>query len=159
MCDDIIEAQTVLYEDCTGGGKLETDVSVIKLGVPFMSNRATINTKYEFWDYKGRKDEHLVLFSSKENEKLWDADEIGSDLVDGKKVLVLSPLAGYFIRPIKSEDKNVPARCKVTYLLLSERTCLPDWIARKIIPKIFANTARKIVQYVAEKNNCEPTKT
>ena len=52
--------------------EFETAVSVMKFS--FLSERAGINTQYNLFDYNGQKGTHLVMFSTKSNEKYMNED-------------------------------------------------------------------------------------
>jgi hypothetical protein len=49
-------------------GDLTTHYIVVDVHIPFVAPRICANTLYTFWNYKGKKDEHLVLFSTIGNE-------------------------------------------------------------------------------------------
>ena len=86
--------QAKRIKDESGG--LESDLNVLNFRVPFVSHRYTVNTKYNFYDFKN-KSEHLILFSTLGNEKLMEPDSLGPDFKS--KVAAPNPIAGYFIRP------------------------------------------------------------
>jgi hypothetical protein len=59
---------------------------VIDVGVPFVSQRIAVTTKYAFWDYKGNENEALLVMSSEGNDHLMNAETLGKDVANGKRV-------------------------------------------------------------------------
>jgi hypothetical protein len=117
---------------------------VFDLKIPFVSYRYSVNTKYEFHSYGGKKDEYLVLMSSQGNDHLWGAETLGKDIQDGRKVKAFNEIDGYYIRP------NPDGGCRLTYLIVSESTALPDWIFKKIGPKMMATGCKKVIEKVKQ---------
>ena len=61
-------ADTVAGEHITTeSGDLHTHYIIVDVRVPFVAKRICGNTMYCFWNFKGNKDEHLILFSSETN--------------------------------------------------------------------------------------------
>ena len=60
-------AKTLHFEDENSPEKFETSIRVLRF--PFVNERAAINTQYNLFNYKGNKNMHLILISSKGNNK------------------------------------------------------------------------------------------
>ena len=111
---------------------------IVDIGVFMIAQRLAVNTKYAFWEYKGKADESLIIFSSEGNENLQNAEKLGKDVCNGKRVFAGNRIAGYHILPLESGPG-----CKVTYIALSEKSGVPDWIFKKILPGTLAKVSKK----------------
>lgn len=75
-------------------GRFETLVQIFRF--PLITERIIVNTQYLSTEYEGKKDYHLCIFSSQENEKYMTKEKLG-DLVDGNRVFLDNILSGYII--------------------------------------------------------------
>jgi len=117
---DIVEGDHITTE----AGDLHSHYIVVDVKITFVWPRICGNTLYTFWNYKGKKDEHLILFSSIGCEHMMTNEYLGNNKMNGK-VLVENDISGYFIRPSASGG------CHVTYTLLNDTTGTPDFAFKK----------------------------
>jgi hypothetical protein len=61
---DTVDGKHIITES----GNLHTHYIVVDVKIPFVAPRICCNTLYPFWNYQGKNDEHLMLFSSDDND-------------------------------------------------------------------------------------------
>ena len=135
LCTENVISRRILDEE----GGLTTDLLVINVGVWLIAERISLNTMYTFWDYEGRKGEHIVIFSTQGNEGLQNEETLGSDIVDGSRVFSENRIAGYHISPYGESG------CLITYMAMLEKTGAPDYIFKKVASRTLEKTFRGVV--------------
>lgn len=76
-------------------GKYNTLAQTFKF--PMLSERIVVNTMYAQYNYKDQKGTHLIIFSSKGNDKFWNEQSLSKELV--KKVRVINTISAYYMKP------------------------------------------------------------
>jgi hypothetical protein len=104
-------------------GDLHTHYIVVDVNIPFVSPRICGNTLYTLWNYRGKEDEHLVLYSTYGNEKFMTREYLGGSVMDGK-VIASNDMSGYYIRPAEGGGY------KVTYMIIADTNGTPDFLFR-----------------------------
>ena len=135
-CNSETVAGDQIYSEA---GDLHTHYIVVDVHVPFVSPRLCGNTLYTLWNYKGKKDEHLVLYSTFGNDKLMTPDFLGRSVTDGK-VIAHNDMSGYYIRPAEGGYK-------VTYMIIADTNGTPDFLFRNFGTKNMMAGFRDAMDY------------
>ena len=132
MCAEAVD----LHNECTSAevyctengqrGPYETVVATFKF--PFLYERILVNTRYNFFDYLGKKGTHFSLSSSRGNEKFMNKESLGEKLFDGYRVVAKVSIDGYYVEPLTATGGT-----KLFFITKSSSQGVPFYLYKKLM--------------------------